>query len=70
MQYFYPLTQHKLLTENAVVLQLKAITPQTDNRIISPRGFRWITRKLTKYSPTLNDFAKINKKLLSMRVLF
>ena len=70
MQYCYSLTQHKLLTENAVVLQLKAITPQTDNRIISPRGFRWITRKLTKYSPTLNDFGKINKKLLSMRVLF
>ena len=70
MQYFYSLTQHKLLTENAVVLQLKAITPQTDNRIISPRGFRWITRKLTKCSPTLNDFGKINKKLLSMRVLF
>ena len=44
MQFFYSLTQHKLLTENAVVLQLKAITPQTDNRIISPRGFRWITR--------------------------
>ena len=55
MQYFYSLTQHKLLTENAVVLQLKAITPQTDNRISSPRGFRWITRKLTKCSPTLND---------------
>ena len=44
MQFFYSLTQHKLITENAVVLQLKAITPQTGNRIISPRGFRWTTR--------------------------
>ena len=71
MQYFYSLTQHKLQTENAVVLQLKAITSQTDNRIISPRGFRWITRYVNKVQPGPHlDFGKINNKLLSMRVLF
>ena len=50
MQYFYSLTQHKLLTENAVEHQLKTMTPQTD-KIISPRGLRWITRYVDKVQP-------------------
>ena len=39
MQYLYSLTQHNFMTENAVVHQLKTMTPQTDNKIITPRRF-------------------------------
>ena len=35
LQYFYSLARHKILTENVGVRQLKAITPRTDNRIIT-----------------------------------
>ena len=57
MQYFYSLTQHKLLTENAAVHQLKTMTSQTVILVHAALG-------------GLMDFGKINKKLFSMHVLF
>ena len=39
MQYLYSLTQHNFMTGNAVAHQLNTMTPQTDNKIITPRRF-------------------------------
>ena len=65
IQYFYSLTQDKYLTENAFVDQLK--TMDTTNSHISPRGFTVYMDYSLCYSM---GFGKINKNLLSMRVLF
>ena len=56
IQYFYSLTQHRILTENAAVHQLKAINT-TNRRINYSTWFRWIRRYVDKVDPhTLNGF--------------
>ena len=49
IQYCYSLTQHMLLTENAVVYQLE--TMDIINSL--KRGFRWIRRYVDKVEPHL-----------------
>ena len=50
IQYLYSLTQHMLLTENAVVYQLE--TMGSINSLNSlKRGFRWIRRYVDKVQP-------------------
>ena len=58
IQYFYSLTQHKTLTENAVVHQLNAMHMNTTNRRIHySTWFRWIRRYVGKVDPyTINGF--------------
>ena len=58
IQYFYSLTQHKTLTENAVVHQLNAMHMNTTNRRIHySTWFRWIRRYVDKVDPySLNGF--------------
>ena len=54
IKYFYSLTQHKRLTESAVVHQLKPWTPQTvilANAVLDGLGVMF---NLIKCSPTLN----------------
>ena len=55
IQYLYSLTQHMLLTENAVVHQLE--TMGIINSLNSlKRGFRWIRRYVDKVQPTHKGF--------------
>ena len=56
IQYFYSHTQHKTLTENAVVHKLKAINT-INRRINYSTWFRWIRRYVGKVDPyTINGF--------------
>ena len=70
IEYFYSLTQHKLLTENAVVHQLKTKTPQTD--ILVHAVLDGLGVMLMKCSRTLNGFwqnqqeAVVNARLVLM----